>query len=163
VGRPCSVCVAPAPDRARIEEELIAGKGFRAISRQSRQSRDSIRRHAAAHLPQRLAHAEEAERVAGDDLLARLSEIEAEARRLGQKAESTGDLRAALQAVRELTRLCELVARLRGEIREGMTINLFQAPEWISVQRRVLDALAGYPEARFAVARALLPAGSSDA
>lgn len=78
--RHCSVCTDP--DRARIEKELIGGKEFRAISCSARMSRESVRRHAIAHLPNRLARAEEAEGVAGDALLARLIEIESEARRL---------------------------------------------------------------------------------
>jgi hypothetical protein len=150
------VCVDP--DRARIEEELIAGKGFRAISCSARMGRESIRRHAAAHLPQRLARAEEAEHAAGDDLFARLTEIEAEARRLAGLAEKAGDLRTAgTLRVREMLRLSELVARLRGEIREGLTINLLASPEWETLQRRILQALEPFPEAKLSVARALLP------
>jgi hypothetical protein len=156
--------VCTDPERARIEEEIIAGRGFRAISRQSRQSRDAIRRHAAAHLPQRLARAEQAERVAGDDLFARLTEIEAEARRLAGLAEEAGDLRTAgTLRVREMLRLSELIAKLRGEIREGLTVNVFTSPEWAGLQRRILQALEQFPEAKLSVARALLPAGSSDA
>jgi hypothetical protein len=43
-----------------------------------------------------------------------------------------------------------------------VTVNLF-ATEWPATQRRILSALKPFPEARTAVARALLPAGSSGA
>jgi hypothetical protein len=57
---------------------------------------------------------EAAEVVRADVLLARVRGIEAEARRLGRKAEREGDLRAALLALREMARANELLGRLAG-------------------------------------------------
>jgi hypothetical protein len=54
-----------------------------------------------------------------DSVLERLRELNAQAQRLKEKAERTGDLRTALAAVRELSRIVELIAKLRGELTEG--------------------------------------------
>jgi hypothetical protein len=130
-GRACSVCASA--DRDRIDELLVAGRSFRAVARSGvEMSREALRRHSrAGHVPARLALARQASEIADADALAsKLREIELEARRLGQKAEREGDLRGALQAVRELTRLCELAARLSGELRsERVAVNVNLSPE----------------------------------
>jgi hypothetical protein len=53
-----------------------------------------------------------------DDLLSQLKQLNAKARELAAKAESAGDYRTALMAVRELTRLLELTGRITGELDE---------------------------------------------
>ena len=53
-----------------------------------------------------------------DDLLAQLKQLNAKARELAAKAEAAGDYRTALMAIRELTRLLELTAKLTGELDE---------------------------------------------
>jgi hypothetical protein len=121
--RSCAVCTDP--ERSRIDEELVAGKPFRAISCNARMSRESIRRHAAAHLPAKLVKAEGARALASAETLAeKLKGLELEARRLGQKAEKSGDLRVALQAVREMTRLWELAGRLTGEFQQQAAVQI---------------------------------------
>jgi hypothetical protein len=49
----------------------------------------------------------------------------------------------------------ELIARLLGELKEGATVNLLIAPEWMEVRAVLLSELVPYPEARQAVAAAL--------
>jgi hypothetical protein len=113
--RRCSVCRAAA--REAIDDALLNGEPYRRIAQRFAASPDAVNRH-KAHVSVRLAKAQEAAEIASaDSLAAKLLAIEAEARRLGEKAENAGDLRAALQAVRELIRLCELTARLSGELR----------------------------------------------
>jgi hypothetical protein len=61
-----------------------------------------------------------------DSLLAKIAQLETEARRLGKKAEDAGDLRGAMAAVRELVRIVEVLGKLQGEITEpgGTTVNV---------------------------------------
>jgi hypothetical protein len=53
-----------------------------------------------------------------------LRSLTVEAQRLKEKAETAGDFRTALAAVRELCRIVELVAKLRGELNERPEINV---------------------------------------
>ncbi len=67
-----------------------------------------------------------------------------------------------LATVDRLANLVELYAKIRGEIREpGMAILL--SPDWLIVRRRILSALEPYPEARQAVADALMDAARESA
>ena len=87
-----------------------------------------------------------------EGLLGQIQELTAEARRLKSKAEGKGDLRTALSAIRELVRMVELLAKLRGELAPApQQVNIALVPEW----RVVMDRLGDFPEARVAVARAL--------
>jgi hypothetical protein len=108
--------------------------------------------HLQAHLVQ--ARAAEAMTQA-DDLLAKVQRLEHEARRIGQKAEAAGDHRTALQGIRELIRIVELLAKLRGELQTAPTTNVLVLAEWQQVRTRLLAALAPFPKARTAVANAL--------
>ena len=73
--------------------------------------------------------------------------METDARRIGAKAEKAKDLRAALMGVRELTRVIELLARLRGELESQPTVINVQVLAPV-----ILGALEAFPEARAAVA-----------
>ena len=114
--RKCSLCIHDR--RQEIEQALLSGDSYRTIAQRFTVSRDAVVRH-RKHLPAALAHARELKEVAhGDSLLAQLRELTLEAQRLKVKAERSGDYRTALAAVRELTRLVELAARLSGELNE---------------------------------------------
>lgn len=148
--RSCTVCTHP--DRRRIDEELVSGTPLRNVAEQFRLKPTSLHRHDHNHIPTALAKAHNAQQVAAaDGLLERLEDLTTEAHRLKTKAEKGGDLRTALSAVRELVRMVELLAKLRGELDESPKVALVAVPEW----RRVLVALQPFPEARVAVARAL--------
>jgi hypothetical protein len=116
VPRKCSVCIHDR--RHEIEQALLCGDSYRTVAQRFTVSRDAVVRH-RKHLPAALAHARELKEVAhGDSLLAQLRELTLQAQRLEVKAERSGDYRTALAAVRELTRLVELAARLSGELNE---------------------------------------------
>jgi hypothetical protein len=116
VPRKCSLCIHDL--RQEIEQGLLRGDSYRTIAQRFTVSRDAVVRH-RKHLPAALAHARELKDVAhGDSLLAQLRELTVEAQRLKVKAERAGEYRTALAAVRELTRLVELAARLSGELNE---------------------------------------------
>ena len=90
-----------------------------------------------------------------DSLLDQVIELRDKALSILAKAERAGDLRTALQGVREAKGCLELLARLQGELQERTTVNILVNPQWLSLRTVILKALDGYPEARQAVARAL--------
>ena len=153
--RRCSVC--DHPERAAIDAALVEGVSYRDIARQWGVSKDAVSRHKADHLPAHLAAAQEAATAASaDDLLAQVETLRQKATRIGDKAEKAGDLRTALQGVRELVRIVELLARLQGELQEAPIVNILLLPEWVQVQTVLLAALAPFPDARAAAAAALV-------
>ncbi len=153
--RVCKVC--GHKKRAEIDEAIIRGESIRGIAKRYGFSPASMQRH-KEHIPPVLAKAHEAQEVVrADDLLGKLAGLEEDARRIGQKAENKKDLRTALSAVRELSRIIELLARLRGEIQENqVTVNVLAGnPEWLMIRGRIMEALEPFPEARRAVVDAL--------
>ena len=153
--RRCSVC--DHPERAAIDAALVEGASYRTIAHQFSLSRYAVGRHAREHLPVHLAAAQEAATAASaDDLLSQVEALRQKATRIGDKAEKAGDLRTALQGVRELVRIVELLARLQGELQEAPIVNILLLPEWVQVQTVLLAALAPFPDARAAAAAALV-------
>jgi hypothetical protein len=118
---------------------------------------DAIRRHAARHLSPELRQAAgvvELNRL--ESLVVDLRRLWDRAQQLGVDAEREGDRRAALSAIRESRECLGLLAKFTGDLDERPQVNVLFAPEWRTVQVVVLEALAGHPEARTAVASALL-------
>ena len=148
--RTCTICAHKK--RSAIEKTVLAGEGLRAIAGRWSVSRSSLMRHRDDHLAAAVVKANGAAEAAhGDDLLAKLESIESEARGILKDAKKAKDLRAAVMAIRELTRLVDLLARLRGELQNS-------SPTVINVQVLapvILSALEGFPEARLAVAERL--------
>lgn len=152
--RPCTICTHD--QRQAIDAALVAGGAFRGIARQYAVSDDALRRHKQDHIPQALAQAQEAADVAhADDLLAQVRELQAKTQNILVQAEAAGDLRTALGAIREARGNLELLARLLGELNESRVVNIYQAPEWISLRTVIVGALDAHPEARMAVVQAL--------
>ncbi len=142
--RTCTVCSHAR--RPEVDAALLAGEPYRSIAQRFAASPDAVLRH-KAHVAPALAEAKRAERVAcADSLLGKVAELEADARRLGRTAEKAGDARTALAAVRELTRIVELLGRLRGELdaKGAVNVNLgMSAGQWEEATRRarVLGAI----------------------
>lgn len=89
--------------------------------------------------------------LGGNQTQADIRGLRARAESLGLQAEATGDVRTALLAVRELTRLVELQSRLTIEAAAGRASDVANHPVWHEVNALILDALAPYPDARHAV------------
>ena len=159
--RRCTICAHP--DRAAIDQALVAGgAGYRNIAERFGLSTTAVYRHKQAHLPQGLVQAHAAHEVSqADGLLAKVQALEADAKRIQSTAEADGDLRTALQGIRELVRMVELQARLLGELKDGAHVNILVLPQWHDLRTAIFRALLSYPEARAAVATALMQ-GSSD-
>jgi hypothetical protein len=114
-------------------------------------------RHYDDHLPARLAKAKEAEDVAqADDLLAQVRALRSKSMALLLKAERAGDIRTALAGVREARATLELLLEIERRIDRRPTLNLLIAPEWLAARSALIDALTPYPDARQAVAAALM-------
>lgn len=154
MARTCTVCTHP--NRAAIDLALLNGASGNAIAAKFRVSEDAITRHKGNHLPATLAQGQAAAEVArADGLLGQLQQLQDDARRIGGKAEETGDLKTALMGVRELVRIVELTGKLVGELDDRPQVNVLVAPEWTTVKVALLAALQPFPEARQAVAARL--------
>jgi hypothetical protein len=109
-GRACSVC--SRPDRPELDAALVLGDSLRNVVERFGTSLGSLSRH-RPHVGRSLVRAAErrGERFA-ESLLSKVERLEANARRLGEKAEKEGDLRAALVAVDKLLDVVRLLHEL---------------------------------------------------
>ena len=154
-GRPCTVC--QHPDRPSIDMAMANHKPFRAISRQFGVSKDAAVRHHDEHLPEALTKAKAAAETAhADDLLEQVRALRTKSLQLMLAAEKSGDLRTALAGIREARACVELLAEMSQAIDRRPVFNLLVAPQWLLARSTLIAALAPYPEARSAVAAALL-------
>ena len=153
--RRCTICESERLNE--IDRLLVEGRtSFRRIASLCDVSEASVRRHAAAHLPEALAAAVDAERVAnGDDLLNQVRDLQRRAVAILERAEEEGDHRVALTAIREARGCLELLGRLAGELQERQTVNVLINPQLVEIRGAILQALEPHGEAREAVTRAL--------
>ena len=152
--RKCTVC-----EHEKVEEInrlLLEGVSLRDIAGRYSVSKTALHRHKKGHLPAKLVKAQEAREIAkADSLLDQVTELRDKALSILDKAEQAGDLRTALQGVREAKGCLELLAKLQGELQERPTVNVLVNPQWITLRTVILEALDPYPEARQAVVWAL--------
>lgn len=66
------------------------------------------------------------------------------------------DMQNAMQAIDRVQKQLELQAKLQGDLAQEGTVNIWISQEWTSARKSLLEALRPFPEARAAVARALL-------
>ncbi len=143
-------------DRLLVRNE----RGNRRIAARFGLAETSLRRHRGSHLPKALMQAQAAGAVVqGDELLLEVQQLQERAQGRLEAAEDAGDLRSACAAIREARGCLELLAKLLGELQASPTVNLVVSPEWIAARTRIVRALEPFPEARQAVARALVAAG----
>ena len=111
----CTVC--HHQERDAIDRALVsASASNRSIATQHDLSEAAVRRHKDAHLPSLMALAhQDAQATHELDLGVLVRRLVGDAHRIREKAEHAGDYRAALQGIRELTRLIEL-ARDTAEV-----------------------------------------------
>ena len=153
--RRCTIC--DSERREEIDRILVEGRtSFRRIASLCDVSEASVRRHAAKHLPEAMAAAVDAKRVAnGDDLLRQVRDLQRRAVAILERAEEEGEHRVALAAIREARGCLELLGRLAGELQERQTVNVLINPQWVEIRGAILQALKPHEEAREAVAKAL--------
>ena len=154
---PRTYTVCTHPERDAIDRALVQGVALRNIAEQHGLSLGAVHRHQADHLPVLLTQAHAAGEVArADDLLGELRDLQATTLGLLRKAERAGELGTAVMAIGEARRNLELLAKLIGQLDERPVVNLWLAPEWLTVRAALLDTLAPFPQARTAVAERLI-------
>jgi len=152
--RKCTICEHPKVEE--INKALLETQNIAKVAKQYGVNYYPLHRHKESHLPAELTKAQEAQEVAkADSLLAQVTELRDKALSILDKAEQAGDLRTALQGIKEARGCLELLARLQGELQEQTIVNILINPQWLSLRTVILQALEPYPEARQAVARAL--------
>jgi hypothetical protein len=159
-------CTACSHDEAHaINVALVQREPYRRIAAQYSLAETSLRRHAKDHLPELLVEAKQAvDSAEADDLMAELTEVKADVKRLKDRAEDEGDLRTALQGCDKALKALELHARVKQLVNEAPKVNvLVNHPEWVEVRTNLLYALDAYPEARESVLRSLEGAGNGTA
>jgi hypothetical protein len=153
--RRCTVC--DHPERYGIDEALVSGAPHRSVAKRFELSESAVYRHKTEHLPAHLLKAREVEIAArADDLLDQVRNLQTHALDILERAEETGDLRAALAAISQARGNLELLGKLAGELDDRPQVNILVSPEWIQIRTLLLEVLVSYPEARSAVAGRLL-------
>jgi hypothetical protein len=133
--RTCATC--SHPKRVEIEREILAGTSFRRIEERFGASASSVLRHRDNCLSRSIVRAAAADEDATAlSHLEQLRELQAEMRRLGRQAETDGDLRAALVALKQAGDLIEIIARL-------MEVGSAQGAGLPDVDPRVVRLLSG--------------------
>jgi hypothetical protein len=155
--RSCTIC--RHSDRTDIDKELIQCKPFRHVASRFGVSTTALQRHKRDHLPNHLVKGKKAEEITtASGLLDEIEGLRLKALRIADKAEENGDYRTALQGVRELTRIVELLAKMRGELKEQQ-VNVTFNSQWLDLRTRIVSALDEYPAAKSSVLLELRNAG----
>lgn len=156
MGRPCTICVHA--EQVAIDQALVEGTGSnRRIAAQYGVNEQSVRRHRAEHLPARLSTAHDADQVANaGDLLGQLHALRERTMTLLDKAERSGDQATALRGISEARKTIELLLEVEQQLDRRDVVNIIINPQWIDLRTVIVGALEPYPEARNAVAGALM-------
>jgi hypothetical protein len=153
--RRCTVC--DHEERASIDAALVSGTPLRDIAGQHGVSKSALERHKAGHLPAHLAKAKEAGEVArADNLLSQVRHLQERTLAILTNSEDAGELRTALAAIREARSNLELLAKLVGELDDSPKVNVMVSAKWLTIRTTMMEVLSPYPQARTAVAEALL-------
>lgn len=156
MSRKCTVC--SHPERERIDEALVSGGVIRNIAERFSLSSQALLRHRDSHLAAHLLTSHKAAEVLrADVLIERVEGLVTSGEALIEHGQG-GDVvsvNAWAAGIRE-ARLClELLAKLRGQLSDGLTINIASDAGWIALRAQILDALEPYPEAKQALAGVL--------
>lgn len=140
--RRCLVCLSP--DRPAVDEALVGGTPFRNVAERFGTSVGSLFRHRRSCIPAALVRVEEARKGAeAGSLYAKVQALEADARRLKEKAERDGDIRAALVAVDKLLDVVRFLNELRpAEVTERRVVSAepMTVEEWTEKCRPLAQA-----------------------
>lgn len=110
--RTCTVC--RHPKREEIDAALVSQVPIRDVSGRFGATKSAIDRH-QKHLAPALLKAEGAkEEASAENLLDTVRGLAADAHRIRARAEKANDLRTALDAIGKLTKIVELLAKLRA-------------------------------------------------
>jgi hypothetical protein len=151
---------------------IAGGRPAAAIARRFALPYESVKRHRAAHiapdmlkrLKAKALRAENAEALAdlrdaeAENLLLRVTHTRARLNKILDAAEDSKDYRGAILAIKTLHENYGLVGKLVGELTQGTQIlnqSLVVSPDYLRLRALLITALAPFPAARIAVAKAL--------
>lgn len=154
----CSVCTHP--NALDVDEALVAGETQAHVAKRYGLTAMSVSRHRRSHLSPALAAVQQRRERIGTSLSTseKVEDLYLRASAILDTAERGGQGSLALQAIRDLRGLIELLAKLTGELDERPTVkvlNVQTSSEWLDLRGVILQALMPYPEAKLAVATAL--------
>ncbi len=153
--QPCTICTHA--ERAAIDRALVAEVPLRDIAGQHGLSKSAVDRHKAEHLPAHMVRAKEQEDVrSAIDVVKQLKAINAATIAILQEARASKQHTVALMAIDRVQRQIELQAKLLGELQQEGSVNITINPQWVTIRAVLFSALQPWPEARAAVAAALL-------
>lgn len=154
--RICTVC--HNPKRAEIEAAVLDGTPYREIARLFCVGHDAVQRHMKSHvMEQDIKQAQ----ITHDteyaiDVIAQLKTINAVAISIMNAAFADPDKHElALKAIDRVHKQIELQAKLQGDLDERTKINIAIMPEWLAIQKTIMQALQPFSEARTVVSEAL--------
>ena len=154
MARPCTICTHP--QRREIDTLLATGTSAAEAARSFHLGERSMRRHADTHLPAALVQAAQTDDDARDlDVLNEAKTLYWRTKRILADAD---DAKTSLAAIREARPTLELLGKLLGDLDDRPQVNVLIAPQWLTIRSALMTALLPYPEARTAVAMALVEA-----
>lgn len=152
--RTCTIC--SHPKRAEIEAAIVAGSSYRHISSQFDVGYKSVERHASDHISQEIKQSKEAEEAAQSlDVVKQLKHINKIALDILKESHDLKAHELSLKAIDRVCKQIELQAKLLGDI-DTPHVNIYVTPEWQTIRATIVQALLPYPDARLAVANALV-------
>ena len=163
--RPSKCTVCAHRELAGIDLALARGVSVRALAKRYQLGKDSLYRHAKAHLPPQLR----ASLIAGPDLdidLDKLRETESQSLLVNivsvrgrlfsslDVAEEAGDVNMVARVSNALHSNFELTGKLLGDLSSGHSsvTNILIAPQYIELRVGLMNALRAFPEAAQAAA-----------
>lgn len=154
---PCKVC--NHDQRTEIERLLVGGMSNVAASEKWGMGRDAVRRHRVNHMSRNFGTlTETAVKRETATALERAENLFHRADTILRVAEESGNANLAINAMKETRQAIELLAKLSGELDTSTNINVLNlstSEEWMQTRGVMLEALAPYPDARMAVAKAV--------
>jgi hypothetical protein len=153
--RACTVC--NHPERVQIEQAIVSGIAFRRIAAQFSISATSVRRHKENCIGEAV-QALQAEREVQSawNIFTEMEWIHTETHLIYNDTRAEMDHASSLRALSESRKLIELQHELSSQSDDDLRTAFME--QWESIRKILFDALAPFPEAKLAVARALLVA-----
>jgi hypothetical protein len=173
VARSCTICTHP--DKTAIETAIVANEKYQEISKRFDISISAIGRHKDNHLKaaiqavqskraeQTAEIVEEAEQKQEHfvwNLFDEMKWLHEQVHVLYQLAKTEGDVGTSLKALSEARQQTKLFSELLVGQEPGQAEKL--EAEWLLIREAIFTALEPYPDARLAVARALLALRNRD-
>jgi hypothetical protein len=158
MSRTCTIC--SHEKRAEIEAAIVSGMANRPIASQFGVGYKSVERHASEHIKEAVQQAKAAkEEEYGQSVAEQLAYVNKITREILKRSNDDKKDGMSLLAIDRLTRQIDMQAKLFGT---GESDQEQLEEEWLNVREVIFRTLEPFPEARRAVARALLALGRGD-